>query len=60
MSKWSGDHSCNDPADIPGILIANRRINESHPRLSQVAPTILKTLGADRAPHMDKELTLSP
>jgi predicted AlkP superfamily phosphohydrolase/phosphomutase len=54
-SKWSGDHSCQDPADVPGVLLSNRKFSAAAPRLSQVAPSLLKLLGADAAPGMDKE-----
>jgi predicted AlkP superfamily phosphohydrolase/phosphomutase len=59
-SKWSGDHACNAPEDVPGVLLANRKISEAKPRLSQVAPTFLKFLGVDPASGMDAPLTLEP
>jgi predicted AlkP superfamily phosphohydrolase/phosphomutase len=57
-SKWSGDHSCNAPEDVPGVLLSNRKIKEAQPRLSQVAPTFLKVLGVEPGPGMDAPLSL--
>ena len=42
--KWSGDH-CIDPAFVPGVLIANRKIVEDDPALIDLAPTILSHFG---------------
>ncbi len=45
---WSGDHLF-DPALVPGILFANRPITKTDPSLYDLAPTILRALGADDA-----------
>ncbi len=41
---WSGTHLC-DPAAVPGILCANRRIAAAAPRGLDLAPTVLAALG---------------
>ncbi len=38
---WSGDH-CIDPALVPGILLANRKITKKDPGLIDIGPTVLK------------------
>lgn len=57
-SKWSGDHACNAPEDVPGVLLTNRKLASPSPRLSQVAPTFLRFLGVDPASGMDAPLEL--
>lgn len=47
-SKWSGDHACNDPEVVPGVLFTNRPLAEGlHPRIIDMAPTILSLLGVE-------------
>ncbi len=41
---WSGTHLC-DPAAVPGILLANRRIAAGAPGVLDLAPTVLAALG---------------
>lgn len=41
--RWSGDHVV-DPDAVPGILFSNRPIESSHPRIIDLAPTILRAL----------------
>jgi len=50
-NAWSGDH-CIDPAFVPGVLLANRPITAEHPRLADVAPTILLEFGLTLPPEM--------
>jgi predicted AlkP superfamily phosphohydrolase/phosphomutase len=38
--SWSGDH-CVDPKIVPGVLVANRKINTSLPDIKDLAPTVL-------------------
>lgn len=57
---WSGDH-CIDPELVPGVLIANRRLElpEGHARAGQsphiidLAPTLLDLFGVAPPRHMD-------
>jgi predicted AlkP superfamily phosphohydrolase/phosphomutase len=48
---WSGDH-CMDPAQVPGIVFANRPLKRQHPALLDLAPTILDTFGIAIPGHM--------
>jgi predicted AlkP superfamily phosphohydrolase/phosphomutase len=43
--KWSGDHIV-DPELVPGILLVNRALSLDKPHLADIAPTILKLVGA--------------
>lgn len=49
---WSGDH-CVDPSVVPGVLFTNHAINTEHPRLIDLAPTILTQFGCPVPDHMD-------
>jgi len=42
--KWSGDH-CVDPAHVPGILVANRKLGVEKATLIDMAPSILHYFG---------------
>ena len=44
MEKWSGDHCSVDRDLIPGVLLANRKIERKEPDLRDIAPTALKYL----------------
>nr|MEE4269694.1 alkaline phosphatase family protein [Candidatus Krumholzibacteria bacterium] len=48
---WSGDH-CMDPAQVPGIVFANRPLKRQRPALIDLAPTILETFGIAVPGHM--------
>ena len=48
---WSGDHA-NDPQYVPGVLLANRRIQSATPGLEDIAPSILTHFGL----HPPKEM----
>jgi predicted AlkP superfamily phosphohydrolase/phosphomutase len=50
--RWSGDHII-DPSLVPGVLFMNRPFDASAPRLIDMAPTILSTLGVAPAPTME-------
>jgi len=52
MKAWSGDH-CVDPSVVPGVLFCNRAIAADHPRLLDIAPTILDLFGVPVPDHMD-------
>ena len=53
-ARWAGDHII-DPALVPGILLMNRPFGASAPRLEDLAPTILQSLGVPPAPEMEGE-----
>jgi len=38
---WSGDH-CIDPDEVPGIVVSNKKIKVSKPKLYDITATILK------------------
>lgn len=50
--RWSGDH-CVDPPLVPGIFLANRKINTARPRIIDLAATVLKLLDVEVPPSMD-------
>ena len=41
--RWSGDHII-DPDAVPGILFVNRPVTHNHASITDMAPTILKSL----------------
>ncbi|MBI3180230.1 MAG: alkaline phosphatase family protein, partial [Deltaproteobacteria bacterium] len=43
--KWSGDHASSRPEDVPGILVSNRRVHASSPRLEDIAATAFAFFG---------------
>ncbi len=49
---WSGDH-CVDPSVVPGVLFANHEIVTTHPRLLDIAPTVLEMFGCPVPDYMD-------
>jgi hypothetical protein len=49
---WSGDH-CVDPSVVPGVLFCNRKIHGEHPRLLDLAATILQQFGVPIPDYMD-------
>ncbi len=49
---WSGDH-CVDPSVVPGVLFSNHAIATDHPRLLDLAPTILEMFGCPVPDYMD-------
>jgi predicted AlkP superfamily phosphohydrolase/phosphomutase len=52
VKAWSGDH-CVDPTVVPGVLFANRPIEAEHPRLLDLAPTVLDLFGVQVPDYMD-------
>ena len=44
MKKWSGDHIV-DPQLVPGVLLVNRPMRLTNPRLIDIGPTILQIFG---------------
>ena len=57
LKSWSGDH-CMDPADVPGILFANRRFETETPSIMDLAPTVLDLFGVPVPSYMDGESLL--
>ena len=51
-ARWAGDHII-DPALVPGILLMNRPFQAQGPRLEDLAPTILQSLGVPLAPGLE-------
>jgi predicted AlkP superfamily phosphohydrolase/phosphomutase len=49
--EWRGDH-CIASQFVPGVLITNRKIVSSHPRLYDVTATVLHEFGVPEAPGM--------
>jgi predicted AlkP superfamily phosphohydrolase/phosphomutase len=45
VKKWSGDHGGYDYATTAGVLIANRPIVTSSPRIIDIGPTVLQFYG---------------
>jgi predicted AlkP superfamily phosphohydrolase/phosphomutase len=50
--RWSGDH-CLAPGGVPGVFFSNFRFADDHPRIVDLAPTILAAFGVDPPEHMD-------
>jgi predicted AlkP superfamily phosphohydrolase/phosphomutase len=48
---WSGDH-CVAPRLVPGVLFANRAINVTAPKITDIAPTVLHLFGVPIPRHM--------
>ena len=54
---WSGDH-CVDPHLVPGVFLSNHHFSDENPRITDLAPTILKLFGVPVPAYMDgKPLT---
>ncbi len=45
--KWSGEHAASDMASCPGVLFANRPIENDAPTILDFGSTVLKHLGRD-------------
>lgn len=52
LKKWSGDHLV-DPYYVPGILLTNFRVQDPHPHLIDIAPTILKCFDISKPGEME-------
>lgn len=50
---WSGDHCTIDPAEIRGILLVNRTVDEQHPTIYDLAPSILRELRVSPGEDLD-------
>ena len=49
--RWSGDH-CVAAEVAPGILVTNRKMKISDPRLRDLTPTMLLEFGIEPPPEM--------
>ncbi|MGD9873266.1 MAG: alkaline phosphatase family protein [Kiritimatiellia bacterium] len=50
---WQGDH-CVDQSLVPGVFFCNRPLEgESNPAITDIAPTVLKTMGIPVPSYMD-------
>jgi predicted AlkP superfamily phosphohydrolase/phosphomutase len=47
--EWSGDH-CMDPAAVPGVLFASRRLSKPAPNLQSLAAAIVAEFGVEAFP----------
>lgn len=57
--SWSGDHGI-DPELVPGVFFCNWKLDDEHPSIADIAPTILSLFGSGRkAFHDGKVLTLT-
>jgi len=52
FKAWSGDH-CIDPELVNGILFCNHPILSQHPKIVDLAPTILRLFGIPLPQYMD-------
>jgi predicted AlkP superfamily phosphohydrolase/phosphomutase len=52
LKAWSGDH-CIDQSLVPGVLFCNRGIEDEHPRLMDIGPTVLDMFGVKVPGNMD-------
>jgi bisphosphoglycerate-independent phosphoglycerate mutase (AlkP superfamily) len=55
--KWSGDHLI-DPALVPAVIFANKKIDLSDPAIIDIAPTILHLFGIAQPSDMKGRLLL--
>jgi predicted AlkP superfamily phosphohydrolase/phosphomutase len=53
LKKWSGDHSASDPADTPGIFLANRWMNLVEPNIADIAPSVCRYFDVPCPTEMD-------
>jgi len=51
LERWSGDH-CVAAEEVPGIIVTNKKVKLSDPRLRDMAPTILKEFGVEPPKEM--------
>ena len=51
LDRWSGTHLIA-PDLVPGMLLSNRVIESSHPRITDLAPSILSLFGVTVPSHM--------
>ncbi len=60
LKSWSGDH-CVDRAQVPGIVLCNRKLNVGQGiGLIDIAPTVLDLFGVPVPKHMDGRICTAP
>lgn len=52
LRKWTGDHMC-DASYVPGIFLINRKIHLLHPKVMDIAPTILACFQIPKPEYME-------
>jgi predicted AlkP superfamily phosphohydrolase/phosphomutase len=52
LKKWTGDHMCDAPC-IPGVFLINRKTCILHPRVIDIAPTILACFQIPQPENME-------
>jgi predicted AlkP superfamily phosphohydrolase/phosphomutase len=57
VKRWGGDHII-DPELVPGVLFMNRSFDTAHPRLIDMAPTVLTALGISPGTAMEGDSLL--
>jgi predicted AlkP superfamily phosphohydrolase/phosphomutase len=57
LKCWSGDH-CVDPALVPGVLFANRKLQGDNPGIEDMAPTVLRLFGIEPPKWMEGKALL--
>lgn len=57
MRRWSGDHA-SDYTNLPGILVANRKVMRENPALHDLTLTVLKHFGIEKQEQMVGSLVL--
>jgi predicted AlkP superfamily phosphohydrolase/phosphomutase len=57
VKAWSGDHHI-DPAHIPGVFFANRKVQVDNPAIIDMAPTVLELFGVAAPAHMEGRAVL--
>lgn len=58
LKRWCGDHIV-DAQYVPGVLFANCKIACQHPKMTDIAPTILECFGIPKPEHMEGDPLLS-
>jgi predicted AlkP superfamily phosphohydrolase/phosphomutase len=53
MKKWSGDHGGFDYATTAGVLVTNRPISTTAPKIIDIAPTVLSFYGIQAPGSID-------
>ncbi|PWT88477.1 MAG: hypothetical protein C5B54_10565 [Acidobacteria bacterium] len=51
--KWSGDHCSYDYKITSGVLLVNRKITKSDPKIVDISSTVYKILGVPEVPNLD-------
>lgn len=57
LKKWTGDHMCDAPC-VPGVFLINRKTCILHPRVIDIAPTILACFQIPQPENMEGDSLL--